>query len=65
MIVAPAMNTMMWTHPITQKQLSVLEGFGFVTVIQPIIKTLACNDSGTGAMAHVSTIVTEIMSKIR
>lgn len=59
--VAPAMNTMMWVHPITARQLEVLDkewGYGqhhghipgWVSVIYPMQKSLACGDVGTGAM---------------
>ena len=59
LIVAPAMNTMMYTHVITAKQLSTLKSYHYI-VIDPISKLLACGDTGTGAMATVSTIVDTI-----
>jgi phosphopantothenoylcysteine synthetase/decarboxylase len=34
-IVAPAMNTMMWEHPITEEQLNRLRNWGY-TIIDPI-----------------------------
>ncbi|KAK4185008.1 putative Phosphopantothenoylcysteine decarboxylase [Podospora australis] len=68
--VAPAMNSAMWRHPITAKQIKTLsedwgvkEGTstedvagGWFQVIPPISKTLACGDTGDGAMASVQTI---------
>ncbi|XP_065889818.1 phosphopantothenoylcysteine decarboxylase-like [Dysidea avara] len=57
LIVCPAMNTRMWTHPFTARHLSVLrEELGFHEV-PPIFKTLVCGDSGIGAMATVNDIV--------
>lgn len=56
LIVAPAMNTLMWTHPFTEPQLNTLRALG-VNVIPPISKVLACGDIGTGAMASVDDIV--------
>jgi phosphopantothenoylcysteine decarboxylase len=50
------MNTMMWEHPFTAKQLKVLDELGIVQ-IPPISKTLVCGDTGVGAMAEVATIV--------
>lgn len=44
--VAPAMNTLMWTHPFTEKHLSTLEDLG-VKIIAPVQKTLMCGDKGT------------------
>src|SRR4051812_16760214 len=64
--VAPAMNTAMWRHPVTEKQLKVLREEwgrsdlnpeGWVTVLPPIEKPLACGDVGTGAMMDWRDIV--------
>ena len=63
MIVAPAMNTFMWDHPITEIQVQMLRESG-IDVINPIVKKLACGDIGTGAMVEVSTIV-ERVNEIR
>jgi len=56
LVVAPAMNTMMWEHPFTEKHLAQLAALG-VHVISPTTKKLACGDTGMGAMAEVDTIV--------
>ena len=73
-IVAIAMNTAMWRHPITRKQIKILEedwginangdGDGWVEVLRPIEKTLACGDSGDGAMKEWSEIVSVIESRL-
>ena len=55
-IFAPAMNTMMWEHPITDIQINTLKTWGY-TEIAPIEKVLMCKDKGKGAMAEPSTIV--------
>jgi phosphopantothenoylcysteine decarboxylase len=63
--VAPAMNTAMWRHPITKKQIKVLEDEwgdselnpGWVTVLRPVEKELACGDVGDGAMMDWRQIV--------
>ena len=62
-IVAPAMNTMMWSHPVTDPQLKIIQSWGY-TVIPPISKTLMCKDTGIGAMAEPQTIVDLILSLI-
>ncbi|CAO3665087.1 unnamed protein product [Umbelopsis ramanniana] len=59
-LVCPAMNTNMWTHPFTAKHLETLESFLSYKIIAPISKLLACGDLGVGAMAEVETIVEEI-----
>ena len=61
--IAPAANTHMWSHPITQQQLIVLQEELGVNVIMPVEKTLACGDTGVGAMADIKTIVERITCK--
>ena len=53
---ASAMNTYMWEHPITGKQISFLKELGYKE-IPCIVKKLACGDTGNGGMAEVDTIV--------
>jgi phosphopantothenoylcysteine decarboxylase len=67
MFVAPAMNSAMWAHPVTRKQIKVLEedwgagedgsGEGWITVLRPMEKELACGDVGDGAMMDWKAIV--------
>lgn len=59
-IVAPAMNTMMWEKCITVRQIQELKESG-VYVCQPVWKKLACGDEGIGAMADVSEIVNKTL----
>lgn len=59
-VICPAMNTFMFKHPITKKQLDILTNeFGF-TIVECIEKLLMCGDIGMGAMANVETIVNTI-----
>ncbi|CAM9773720.1 unnamed protein product, partial [Discosporangium mesarthrocarpum] len=44
-IVAPAMNTHMWEHPATKRNLDILKEMG-VIVVPPVSKRLACGDEG-------------------
>jgi phosphopantothenoylcysteine decarboxylase len=60
-IVAPAMNTAMWEHPVTSEQLGRIAGWG-VIVIPPMVKTLACGDTGSGAMESVPVITAMVKS---
>jgi phosphopantothenoylcysteine decarboxylase len=65
-LVAPAMNTAMWVHPLTQQHMRVLEedwgvrNGGWIEVLRPIEKELACGDVGGGAMCSWETIVKRI-----
>ncbi|KAI6776440.1 hypothetical protein HG530_000385 [Fusarium avenaceum] len=68
-IVAPAMNTAMWNHPVTKTQMRVLEEEwggenGWFEVLRPVSKNLACGDVGSGAMVPWEEIVEEIDKKI-
>lgn len=48
-IVAPAMNTFMYTHPITAKQLNIILSPDFgIEVLKPVEKILVCGDIGMG-----------------
>ena len=67
-ILAPAMNTAMWRHPVTRKQIQMLEEDwavdkqhdGWIELLRPMEKTLACGDVGSGAMREWSEIVSVI-----
>ncbi|KAK7404108.1 hypothetical protein QQX98_010124 [Neonectria punicea] len=68
-IVAPSMNTAMWRHPITAKQIKTLEEEwggenGWVEVLRPVSKALACGDVGEGGMVSWQVIVSVIEVKI-
>ena len=55
-LLAPAMNTKMLEHPATQRNLKLLQDYGY-QMIQPRDAVLACGDKGSGALATVETIV--------
>ena len=58
------MNTFMWNHHFTAKHLLVLTNeLGYKT-ISPISKTLACGDTGVGAMASVDEISRTVMETL-
>lgn len=54
-VVAPAMHTEMWEHPATQKNISVLEAFGY-EVVRPEEGDLAGGDRGMGRLADPDVI---------
>lgn len=66
-LVAPAMNTAMWLHPVTKVQIGVLEEWGcegWIEVLRPQEKELACGDVGDGAMMEWTKIVKVIEEKL-
>lgn len=73
-IVAPAMNGSMWAHPVTAKQMRLLEeewgvngvnpDEGWIEVLRPQVKTLACGDFGQGGMCDWHEIVAVIEKRL-
>ena len=59
MLIAPAMNTVMWDHKATQHNLKTLVDRG-AAVIDPAAGTLACGEVGAGKLAPVPAIVAAI-----
>jgi phosphopantothenoylcysteine decarboxylase len=64
LLFCPAMNTRMFLHPITSRQIEELKDFGYHQ-IDPISKTLMCGDTGIGAMAEVNEIANQIVSHLK
>jgi phosphopantothenoylcysteine decarboxylase/phosphopantothenate--cysteine ligase len=58
-LIAPAMNHKMWTHPATQENLSKLRRRG-VFQIGPNEGDMACNETGPGRMAEPEEILKTI-----
>ncbi|WP_297108021.1 bifunctional phosphopantothenoylcysteine decarboxylase/phosphopantothenate--cysteine ligase CoaBC [uncultured Devosia sp.] len=59
MLIAPAMNTVMWEKPVVQQHLATLVERG-ATVVEPASGLLACGEVGMGKLAPVATIVAAI-----
>lgn len=55
LLLAPAMNTVMWDSPFTRQHVSLVSSLG-VRLVQPVEKRLACGDVGVGAMAEIDQI---------
>jgi phosphopantothenoylcysteine decarboxylase/phosphopantothenate--cysteine ligase len=58
-LAAPAMNTMMWQHPATQRNLAQLRRDG-IQFIGPGAGDLACGEVGAGRMSEPAEILAEI-----
>ncbi|MFN3330679.1 MAG: bifunctional phosphopantothenoylcysteine decarboxylase/phosphopantothenate--cysteine ligase CoaBC, partial [Pyrinomonadaceae bacterium] len=59
-MIAPAMNTAMWNHPATQRNIRRLKEDG-VYFIEPISGELACKTIGTGKLEEVQNIVKQVL----
>jgi phosphopantothenoylcysteine decarboxylase/phosphopantothenate--cysteine ligase len=57
-LVAPAMNVEMWTHPVTQRNLRELKEAmaGRLSLLEPVAKELACGEVGPGGLPEPAAI---------
>jgi len=62
-LMAPAMNVRMWTHPATQRNLATLIADG-VSVVGPNEGDMACGEFGPGRMAEPLEIVAAIDAQL-
>lgn len=60
LLVAPAMNTYMWVHPATRRNVKQIVRDG-AEIIEPRIGMLACGEVGAGRMAEPEDIVAAVM----
>ncbi|MDB1144771.1 MAG: bifunctional phosphopantothenoylcysteine decarboxylase/phosphopantothenate--cysteine ligase CoaBC [Alcaligenaceae bacterium] len=59
LIIAPAMNQAMWSHPATQRNIQQIIQDG-VMVIQPDTGDMACKEHGTGRLANLDTLIEQL-----
>ncbi|HEX8639267.1 MAG TPA: bifunctional phosphopantothenoylcysteine decarboxylase/phosphopantothenate--cysteine ligase CoaBC [Pyrinomonadaceae bacterium] len=59
-LIAPAMNTTMWNHPATQRNIAQLKTDG-VRFVAPVAGELACKTVGTGKLEDVENIVEQAL----
>ncbi|KAL5353220.1 hypothetical protein V496_00823 [Pseudogymnoascus sp. VKM F-4515 (FW-2607)] len=63
-LVAPAMNDRMFSHPLTATQLSILGGWPWFEILPAQVKLLACGDLGQGGMCDWNEIVRVIETRL-
>lgn len=63
-LVAPAMNTRMWEHPATQRNLRILADDG-VRIVPPDAGEMACKTIGPGRLSEPDRIVTAALELLR
>ncbi|MEQ9635047.1 MAG: bifunctional phosphopantothenoylcysteine decarboxylase/phosphopantothenate--cysteine ligase CoaBC [Devosia marina] len=63
LLIAPAMNTVMWDKPVVQQHLQTLVGRG-AQVVAPASGLLACGEVGMGKLAPVASIVAAIEAAV-
>ena len=62
-LIAPAMNTMMWNHAATQRNIEQLKKDG-VHFVEPISGELACKTVGTGKLEDVENIAAQALEML-
>jgi phosphopantothenoylcysteine decarboxylase/phosphopantothenate--cysteine ligase len=63
-IVAPAMDGDMWTHPATQANLARLRDVFGYSIVDPAQGSLASGQSGVGRLAELSSIVDAVVAAV-
>jgi phosphopantothenoylcysteine decarboxylase/phosphopantothenate--cysteine ligase len=63
-LLAPAMNTRMWDHPITQANLQKLKDIAGYTIITPETGDLACGEHGKGHIASQDSVLRALYKTI-
>ncbi len=58
-LVAPAMNVRMWTHPATRRNVATLVADG-IRFVGPEVGDMACGEHGPGRMAEIPEIIRAI-----
>ncbi len=59
-LLAPAMNTAMWDHPVVQRNRRWIDELGRYSWVEPVSKRLACGDVGVGGLASPADILTAV-----
>lgn len=62
-VVVPAMNTQMWSHPATRRNLAQIHKDGAI-IVEPGAGMLACGETGAGRMAEVETIIAAMEARL-
>jgi phosphopantothenoylcysteine decarboxylase/phosphopantothenate--cysteine ligase len=62
-VVAPAMDGEMWTHPATTANVARLRSFGY-TIVEPEAGPLASGQSAVGRLAELSVVVDAVVAAL-
>lgn len=64
-LIAPAMNTHMYTNPVTKRHLQFMKDhFPSVQILKPVEKVLVCGDIGMGGMREWTDIVQILVRRL-
>jgi|RhiMethySRZTD1v2_1073278.scaffolds.fasta_scaffold505628_3 phosphopantothenoylcysteine decarboxylase/phosphopantothenate--cysteine ligase len=62
-LLAPAMNREMWTHAATRRNVAELVSMsrGQVRILEPVVKELACGETGPGGLPEPAAIAAKLL----
>lgn len=63
-VLCPAMNTLMFHHPLTAAHLAAVGTVYSAVLVGPISKRLACDDVGIGAMSTPEDIAAAVRTQL-
>ena len=61
-VLAPAMNTAMWEHPVVRRNLRWLADLDRYRMVDPVSKRLACGDVGPGGLPEPADLIALVMA---
>jgi phosphopantothenoylcysteine decarboxylase/phosphopantothenate--cysteine ligase len=64
-VLAPAMNTAMWDHPVVRRNLDWLRALDRYALVDPVSKRLACGDVGPGGLPDPSDLLALVTGATR
>ena len=64
LVIAPAMNTNMWTHPATRENVKILSSRGAIWA-GPAEGRLACGAEGPGRLAPTEEILKQVKTALK
>jgi phosphopantothenoylcysteine decarboxylase/phosphopantothenate--cysteine ligase len=64
LVMAPAMNTSMWTHPATEENVKILSARGVIWA-GPAEGRLACGAEGPGRLAPTEEILKQVKTALK
>lgn len=62
-LIAPAMNTSMYLHPVTQKSVNYLKSLG-IKMLETASGVLACGEVGLGKLLEIDEIAREVQKEL-
>lgn len=63
-VIVPAMNDQMYTHPLTQKNIQTLKGIGY-HFVDPVVGNLVCGKEAVGHISDTPSIIQRLEKLVK